>query len=122
MGHAMRTLTKSRRATTSRGQAAGPQAQRRHETPTTCSTRHGSTNGDGSEGSSEVTRPTSAFLNGGWGDTKDAASVLGCSEVTVRKEIARGKLTAFRIGLGNKLLRLKLEHVEAYLLSQPVKR
>jgi excisionase family DNA binding protein len=69
-----------------------------------------------------VTRPKAIFLNGGWGDVEDVAAFLGVSPVTVRKEITRGKLTAFRIGLGSKLLRLKREHVEAYLLSQPVKR
>jgi excisionase family DNA binding protein len=41
----------------------------------------------------------------------DAASALGVTELTIRRYIAAGRLSAYR--LGSKTLRLRLEDVEA---------
>jgi excisionase family DNA binding protein len=73
------------------------------------------------EGSQEqVTRPTAVFMAGGWGDVHDASAYLGNVSVDVLyREIRRGHLQAWKVG-GRKLVRLKREHVDAYMLAQQV--
>ena len=63
--------------------------------------------------------PTRAFMAGGWGTSLDAAAYMRLSIVTLRREIHRGRLTAYRVG-GRKLLRLKREDCDAYLQAQQV--
>jgi excisionase family DNA binding protein len=43
----------------------------------------------------------------------------GVSTVTIRREIRRGRLQAYKVG-GRKLLRLKREHCDRYLEAQDV--
>lgn len=61
--------------------------------------------------------PGETFLAGGWGDINDAAAYAKCSTVTISREIRRGRLSAYRVG-GRKLIRLKREHVDAWMVRQ----
>ena len=63
--------------------------------------------------------PTRAFMAGGWGTSLDAAAYMRLSIVTLRREIRRGRLRAYRVG-GRKLLRLKRDDCDAYLLAHQV--
>jgi excisionase family DNA binding protein len=57
---------------------------------------------------------------GGWGTVEDASLYMGgVSTVTIRREIRRGRLQAYKVG-GRKLLRLKREHCDRYLEAQAV--
>ena len=66
-----------------------------------------------------VVRPSEVFMAGGWGTSLDAAAYMRLSIVTLRREIHRGRLKAYRVG-GRKLLRLKREDCDAYLQEQQV--
>ena len=63
--------------------------------------------------------PSDNFMQGGFGTPEDAARYLCISGVTLRREIRREQLTAYRVG-GRKLLRLKREDCDAYLQKQQV--
>ena len=63
--------------------------------------------------------PSDNFMQGGFGTSEDATRYLCISVVTLRREIHRGRLTAYRVG-GRKLLRLKREDCDAYLQGQQV--
>ena len=65
--------------------------------------------------------PSDNFMQGGFGTSEDAALYLCVSIVTLRREIRRGRLTAYRVG-GRKLLRLKREDCDAYLQAPQVPR
>jgi excisionase family DNA binding protein len=58
-------------------------------------------------------------MDGGWGDANDTAAYLDISPSVTRRAIRRGDLAAFRVG-GRKLVRLKREHCDAYMLAQAV--
>lgn len=59
-------------------------------------------------------------MAGGWGDVQDARAYLGdLSLSVVRREIRAGRLLSWKVG-GRKLVRLKREHCDAYMLSQQV--
>ena len=64
-------------------------------------------------------QPSKVFMAGGFGTVEDAARYLCISVVTLRREIRREQLRAYRVG-GRKLLRLKRDDCDAYLLAQQV--
>ena len=66
-----------------------------------------------------VVRPSRVFTDGGWGTAEDAAAYMGISLSVTRRAIRRGDLAAFRVG-GRKLVRLKREHCDQFLLNQQV--
>ena len=63
--------------------------------------------------------PSDNFMQGGFGTSEDAALYLRVSIVTVRREVRRGRLKAYRVG-GRKLVRLKRSDCDAYLEAQQV--
>ena len=65
-------------------------------------------------------QPSAVFMAGGFGTVEDAARYLCISVVTLRREIRREQLRAYRVG-GRKLLRLKREDCDAYLQAQQVR-
>ncbi len=64
--------------------------------------------------------PSDNFMQGGFGTSEDAALYLCVSIVTVRREVRRGRLKAYRAG-GRKLVRLKRSDCDAYLQAQQVR-
>ena len=119
---AQREVAKSSITSAARSRLARHQAQRQH-TPTPQRgprTRTADSSEDSlRESSEEVERPTAVFMAGGWGDVHDAASYAGVSADVLYREIRRGRLQAFKVG-GRKLVRLKREHVDAYMFAQQI--
>jgi excisionase family DNA binding protein len=65
-------------------------------------------------------KPSDVFMQGGWGLPEDACAYLGgLSRSTLRREIRRGRLRAYKVG-GRKLLRLKRADCDAYMESEAI--
>ena len=68
----------------------------------------------------DSTSPTQVFMAGGWGTLRDAAAYLGhVSTLTLRREIKRGRLRAYKVG-GRKLLRLKRTDCDRFIEAQQI--
>lgn len=63
--------------------------------------------------------PSDVFMQGGWGVPEDAERYLGVSGTTLRREVRRGRLKAYRVG-GRKLLRFKRSDCDAYMEAQQI--
>jgi len=54
-----------------------------------------------------------------YGGIQDAATIIGCSEKTIRRRISDGSIPAYRMPGKSKIIRIRLDELEAALVPVP---